>query len=139
MLKAFVDDSGSGGDSTWFVLAGYVATVEQWNTFDSRWLDALHAHPRIEYFNASDAESLKGQFSGFAVDERNKKIDLLLDVIEMSVDWSICARLIQKNYDDLIKGRVPKRWDSPYYFLFPILIGSVVTIERAATFRFRAY
>lgn len=27
MLRAFIDDSGSGGDSPWFVLAGYVGTV----------------------------------------------------------------------------------------------------------------
>jgi len=26
-LKAFIDDSGSGGDSPWFVLAGYLGTA----------------------------------------------------------------------------------------------------------------
>jgi hypothetical protein len=105
MLKAFVDDSGSGGDSTWFVLAGYVATVEQWDSFDVRWLDTLHTSPRIAYFKASEAESLKGQFLGFTADERNKKIDSLLDVIEGSVSWPICARLRQENYNASIKGQ----------------------------------
>ena len=35
MLKAFIDDSGSAGDSPWFVLAGYIGTVEEeWDRFD---------------------------------------------------------------------------------------------------------
>jgi hypothetical protein len=33
-LRAFIDDSGSGGDSPWFVLAGYLGTVEAWEAFD---------------------------------------------------------------------------------------------------------
>ena len=55
MLRAFVDDSGSGGDSKWFVLAGYVGTVQQWELFDAPWIAALHAFPPIEYFKASEA------------------------------------------------------------------------------------
>jgi hypothetical protein len=53
------------GDSRCFVLAGYVSTVDKWDAFDALWIDALNTHPRIEYFKASEAESLKGQFAGF--------------------------------------------------------------------------
>ena len=130
MLKAFVDDSGSGGDSKWFVLAGYAGTVEQWDLFDSLWLEALNRHPRIEYFHAAEAESCRGPFQGWDEKQRNAKIDSLIDVIEQCACWSICARVRQSDYDEIIKGRVPRKWDSPYYFLFQILIGSAVTIER---------
>jgi hypothetical protein len=50
-LRAFIDDSGSGGDSPWYVLAGYVATTEEWNAFNESWTAALHELPRIDYFN----------------------------------------------------------------------------------------
>jgi len=130
MLKAFVDDSGSGGDSRCFVLAGYVSTVDKWDAFDALWIDALNTHPRIGYFKASEAESLKGQFAGFTEQTKNTKIDILIDVIRRCAEWPVCARLRQSDYDDLVRGRVPKRWDSPYYFLFQILIGSCVTLER---------
>jgi hypothetical protein len=41
MLKAFIDDSGSGGDSPWFVLAGFASTVERWAEFDVPWMAGL--------------------------------------------------------------------------------------------------
>jgi len=130
MLKAFIDDSGSDWQSPWFVLAGYVSTVEKWDSFDSLWSDVLNAPPRIKYFKASEAESLKGQFTGFTQQDRNAKIDALIDVVQVCAEWPICARVRQKHYDELVKGQVPTKWDNPYYFLFQILIGSSVTIER---------
>jgi Protein of unknown function (DUF3800) len=66
MLKAFIDDSGSGGDSPWFVLAGYVGTVEAWDAFEQSWRTVLDVSPKLEYFKASEAESLRedGQWAG---------------------------------------------------------------------------
>jgi hypothetical protein len=52
VLKAFIDDSGSGGDSPWYVLAGYLGTVEGWDLFDGQWEEVLHEPPYIEYFRA---------------------------------------------------------------------------------------
>ena len=59
MLKAFIDDSGSGGDSEWYVLAGYLGTIQGWDSFDAQWMDILNRHPRIAYFKSSEAESLR--------------------------------------------------------------------------------
>src|SRR5271163_1799368 len=98
VLRAFIDDSGSGGDSLWFVLAGYVGTVEGWDRFDDLWLKVLHAHPRIEYFKAVQAESLKEQFAGFSKEERNTKVDALIEVISQCAERAICARVKQKDY-----------------------------------------
>ena len=50
MLRAFIDDSGSGGDSPWYVLAGYVGTTEAWNAFDKPWREMLDDPPKLEYF-----------------------------------------------------------------------------------------
>lgn len=41
-----------------------------------------------------------------------------------------CARIRQRDYDEVMKGRIPPRSDNPYYFLFQALIGLTVTIER---------
>jgi hypothetical protein len=50
VLKAFIDDSGSGGDSPWYVLARYLGTVEGCDSFDAQWNEVLHRNPRVEYF-----------------------------------------------------------------------------------------
>ena len=48
MLKAYVDASGSG-DPQWFVMAGYVATSEEWAKFSEDWQKKLDL-ARLDYF-----------------------------------------------------------------------------------------
>lgn len=131
-LKAYIDDSGSGGDSPWYVLAGYLGTVDGWDRFDSPWLEVLHREPRIEYFKASEAESLRpdGQWAGVSPTQRDQKIDDLIDVISKCALRCVCARMRQRDYDELVKGNVPPAWDSPYYFLQTFVIGAAINSEK---------
>lgn len=130
MLTAFVDDSGSGGDSPWVVLAGYVGTVCDWAGFDSNWSKVLESQPRIEYFKSSEAESLKGQFLGASVDQRNAKIEALINVVGRHAQRAICARMRQEDYNDIIRPNVPEIWDDAYFFLFPAFIVAVLSMEK---------
>ncbi|MBS1982928.1 MAG: DUF3800 domain-containing protein [Bdellovibrionales bacterium] len=130
MLKAFVDDSGSGGDSPWVVLAGYVSTVQDWLAFEQDWVCALDTDPRIEYFKHAEAESLKGQFLGFTREARDAKIDALIKVIQNHVMLSIAARMRISDYNDVFRGWVPRDLDDPYYFLFTGIVLAAAGIER---------
>jgi hypothetical protein len=132
VLKAFVDDSGSGGDSPWVVLAGYVGTVADWEAFDPEWRAVLDTDPRIEYFKSSEAESLKEQFSRFSKEERNTRIDSLIAVIARRARLAISVRLRQKDYEEIVKQNVPPLWDDPYFFLFPAFITAATAVERFA-------
>lgn len=132
VLKAFVDDSGSGGDSPWYVLAGYLGTVEGWDSFDPQWQAVLEKPPAINYFKSREAERLRpdGQWAGVSKEERDAKIDDLIKVIGRCARRAICTRMRQRDYNDLVKGNIPPAWDSPYYFLFPTIIGAAINIER---------
>ena len=44
MLQAYVDGSGTGAKDT-LVLAGYIATVEQWAAFSMDWEQLLRMGP----------------------------------------------------------------------------------------------
>ena len=129
-LKAFVDDSGSGGDSPWFVLAGYVGTVEGWDRFDSQWKSVLAARPRIAYFKGVEAEHFRNEFSAFTAEQRDAKIDALIEVIGCCAERALCGRMRQRDYNEIAKGQIPARYDSPYYLLFPTFIAAAVGIER---------
>lgn len=85
---------------------------------------------RIEYFHASEAESLKKQFLGWTPKQRNQKIDRLIAVIQRHARQAISVRLKQKHYDQIIKGNVPPFWDNAYYFLFPAFVQAVIAMER---------
>ena len=132
MLKAFVDDSGSGGDSPWYVLAGYVGTVDGWDQFDAQWRSALDADPKINDFHSSEAESLRprGQWAGVTKDQRNVKINELIEVITRCAQRAIHVRVRQSDYNEIIKNYVPPQWDNAYYFLFPSFVAAVVGMEK---------
>jgi hypothetical protein len=53
MLQACVDGSGTG-DPRLFVLAGGIATVEQWAAFSTEWQERLNMRPPLEYFKQSE-------------------------------------------------------------------------------------
>jgi hypothetical protein len=134
MLKAFVDDSGSGGDSPWYVLAGYVGTVESWDAFDGPWREVLNGPPKLEYFKASEAESLRadGQWAGITKDERNQRLDAFIKVVGSHALRAIYVQVKQQDYNEIIKPYVPPEWDHAYYFLFTGIIAGVTSIEKYA-------
>ena len=132
ILKAFIDDSGSGGDSPWFVLGGYVGTAEAWDKFDHHWRAVLDGPPKLEYFKASQAESLRpdGQWAGISKNERNQRIDSLIKVIGNHALRSIYVRLKQQDYNEVIKPYVPDAWDNAYYYLFIGSIAAFTSVEK---------
>jgi hypothetical protein len=46
------------------------------------WQAALDVAPKLEYFKMSEAESLKGQFSDFSPEQRTKRVNQFIDVIQ---------------------------------------------------------
>ena len=43
VLKGYYDGSGGGKNDDWTTLAGYVASVEVWKSFEDSWQEALHS------------------------------------------------------------------------------------------------
>src|ERR1035441_10617733 len=113
VLKAFIDDSGSGGDSPWVVLAGYIATADGWGGFDAEWVRVISSDPRIDCFHASEAESRRpdGRWAGVSKVTRDKKIDCLIQVIQKFELQPISVRMRQSEYEQQIKGVIPRYWD----------------------------
>jgi hypothetical protein len=85
MLQAFVDDSGTGGQPPVFVLAGFIATVNEWTAFSDEWQESLEMRPRIKYFKMSEAMTFGGEFSGWSEQSRNDRVARLYRIIENHV------------------------------------------------------
>jgi len=132
ILKAFVDDSGSGGDSPWFVLAGYIGTIEGWDSFDDQWRSVLDGPPKLGYFKSSEAESLRsdGQWAGISKEQRNQRIDALIQVIGKCALRSMYVRVRQQDYNEIIKPYLPEYWDNAYYFLFIGIMSAATSVEK---------
>jgi len=59
-IRAYIDDSG-GGVGPVFVLAGYIATAEQWAAFSDEWQAILDMKPAVKRFKMSEAANWSDQ------------------------------------------------------------------------------
>jgi hypothetical protein len=121
-MHAFLDDSGSDwkspprqGEVAHYVLAGHLSAVPHWEVFADQWQHAIDGPPQLEYFKASEAQSLKFQFDGWNDEQRDGLILRLARIIEAATLLRIQVALPQNLYDQYIKGKIPERWDNPYF------------------------
>jgi hypothetical protein len=119
MLEAFFDES-SDLNPPIYTLAGYVSSSEKWNGFSVRWRQVLDMSPKIGYFKFSEALSRSGEFLGISDERIDEKIKLLVDVIDESAMFAVCASVRLDQYlsvfsDPHIPPIIRK---SPYFFLF---------------------
>jgi hypothetical protein len=122
MALAFVDDSGSGGDSQYFVLAGYVTSEVSWSGFVPDWQSVLDLSPKLDYFKMSEAESLKGQFEGCSPHARDERLNQFADVILRYDPWEAAIAVPSKDYNEVLLPVLPKSRTSPYYSAFIAMV-----------------
>jgi hypothetical protein len=125
-VRAFADDSGSGGDSRFFVLGGFMADLPTWEKFSDDWDEALRTTPAIDYFKMSEAESLKKQFDrskGWTEQSRDKKIDVLIDIINAYDLFQGSCEVSVEDYDATVGAAIGGKrfkgvYEDPYVYLF---------------------
>jgi hypothetical protein len=130
MALAFVDDSGSGGDSPYYILAGYSARESTWQAFWPRWQSVLDAMPKLEYFKMREAESLKGQFLGFSADQRDHRLNMFIDVVLMHDLQEASIAVPHKLYREILYPVLPATHANPYYFAFIAMVAAFAGINR---------
>ena len=72
MLSAYLDESGTHGDSRVMCVAGLLYKREQMEPLDSEWKEALSS-AGVRYFHAVESSQLRGEFKGW---ERRKEDQL---------------------------------------------------------------
>ena len=130
MLQAFIDDTGSNSQSRMFILAGFVATVPQWETFSDDWQRVLDNYPKIEYYNNNEAYGLKGQFAGWTAQQRDNKVVELARVISAVIPERFHVSVNNRDYTKYIvdipsKNRFTAA-DNPYFMLFYVMILHII-------------
>jgi hypothetical protein len=121
MFQAFIDDSGWEEKSPVFVLAGYVATAAQWESFSREWqavLD-LEAPKKIAHFTMNEAQQFEhrhSQFYGFTEAERDARLIKLGKVINRQAGCGIVSVIPIEQYRRLFGGKFgPAVRDRPYF------------------------
>jgi hypothetical protein len=102
-LKAFIDESGKG-DPLMFVMAGFIARAEQWADFNDDW--------GPEYFHMTNAVAQK-EFA---------RIQDKAAIIRKHQFPAIAVCIFMEDYNTIIKRRVSRRVDDPYFFGYHSII-----------------
>ena len=86
MPKVFIDESGNNPQDVVFLMAGWVADVETWESFSDDWDSVLRRPPAISYFKHHEAKAQSEQFEGFTPKQADRKILELALVIDRHID-----------------------------------------------------
>jgi hypothetical protein len=124
-LEAYIDDSGKGQPPV-FVLAGFLGYAAQWAEFTEEWRAALAKKPALEYFKMREAASLHGQFFGWGEQQRDRRLAELLAIIDRRVISGVYSGVMHADFDKIIRGKIAKRMDNPYFLMYHGIIAAVL-------------
>jgi hypothetical protein len=116
MLQAFLDESET---PPVFVLAGYSATVDQWEAFSREWEFALRSWG-LPAFKMQEAATWDEQ-------TQNERIGYLVHLIYQHITAyyasALDAHLLKRIFGRVVRSRT---WSNPYYFSFLMMAGMIL-------------
>ncbi|MDR3658285.1 MAG: DUF3800 domain-containing protein [Mycobacterium sp.] len=134
-LQAFVDDSGCEPQSHIFVLAGFVASPQQWAAFSADWQAALDEQPALGYFKMNEAAGLSGEFDpakGWDEAKRDDRVITFARIIAKHTPDRFFTAVRHDLFAKYLHGLPTRNRQSmrdPYFLLFYELITSVAVYQ----------
>jgi hypothetical protein len=111
MLSAYFDESGTHRESSICVVAGLVASPDQWDRLTRSWQRVLDS-ASITDFHASDCTTGGGIFRGWSPKEREQLYCRFVDIIRRAVAFRVWTAVVMDDfhlhYDDK-KEKLPYR------------------------------
>ncbi len=113
ILQAFADDSEN---AEYFIVAGYVASLQTWTKFAPQWHEVLKRSPRLGYYRTNEAIARKGDFQHFDDRSRNERIAALASVIPSGLDCFAVASWVSKaELQEFWSSNFHEGWKDPYF------------------------
>lgn len=125
-----IDDSGRD-DQPIFVLAGVAAAAGQISAFEDDWRSVLARPPSIATFKMKDAHGGRGEFKGWARQERNIKVLELAKTIERHAQALLSVAILHEDFDAVFRGQIMDSMDHPYELLFHLILAEGFKQQRA--------
>ena len=133
ILVADIDDSGSQGQGPVFVLAGYVASTNEWKRFADQWQMALDLRPKLTVFKLQQALQGEELWGRSKQTDRENRMKRFASIIHKHVQFGVS---VSSSWDDLRRIQdefFPKdelerqHWKyNPYFILFNALMANLV-------------
>lgn len=132
ILQACIDDSATNARKSGkiYLLAGLIASVDEWSALSDEWDAALLEPPALSYFKLSQALSMKDEFDrsrGWTEELRNGRVARLAKITRTHVKAGYTVIVQKDAYDEFVGAYSHKYPDlkDPYHFCFFQIIDAV--------------
>lgn len=135
VLQGFVDDSRTSdgaGHANAFVLGGFLAVADDWTGFSDDFESTCDRYPKTPDWHMCEAFRLKGRYKWRDETERDARIRELVAVILKWARYRLDTVVSGGNYDMIVRGKLPKEIDDPYFLCFYSLILSAAEFMNKA-------
>jgi len=96
-FTAYLDDSGHPSDREMVVVAGLLASQEQWLLLEAEWRAALH-RVGLDYFHMADFEAGHGDYQHVSGSDRESLPTRLANIIRVRSRCSYCSMVPMDSY-----------------------------------------
>jgi hypothetical protein len=110
-----MDDSASDQGDKRFFIAGYIARSDVWDAFSKAWAIELASGTPIAYLKMSEAKAFRGQFKGWTMKQRKRKLARLNRVIECFQPMSFHSSVPRNAKFERYKRAAPRGLASPHF------------------------
>jgi hypothetical protein len=118
MLRAYLDESGSYGDTRVLAVAGYIATPAEWRRLELDWDLAMREFGLRNGFHMTDFECRQGEFKKLSNDDRARLIARLVDLILRRNMRGFGSAVLLSDYDVVAPSDRDGILRSPYLLCF---------------------
>lgn len=127
IIQGYFDDSGSEPSDPLYVLAGFLAPVENWLAFADDWRACLSREPSLEALHTKDAYARDGEFkSGWNDRLIKQRLLEFAEVIKAHAAIRVHVCLLRKDFDAFVKGISPVEvHNDPYFLCYYKLLGMI--------------
>lgn len=128
MLRAYIDESMHEGHPPTFIMAGHLASAEQWANLATEWREILDISPRIRSFKLKEALRGTGQFYRMPEERRIERIALLRMCLEKNVQGEFGIAFRRDWFDEVfsIMGEMRGVLKNPYYYAYTVLVRELI-------------
>jgi len=130
IFTVYLDESGIHRDSQDVVIAGYIATNEQWISFETEWKQALSEFG-IPFFHMSDYAARKSHYKTWKNSERETRYERLTNIIKANTTYSVGITISRIDYAAAMGAIAPTMASGLYGYIVNTLVLSVYLALRS--------
>jgi hypothetical protein len=127
-LRAYLDDSGTHAGSRITAVAGFVATISEWEIVEDDWAKALvddFGLSGVQTFHAVDCEHGHGEFSCVPRGLREPMSRRLATIITSREIYPIWSAVINEEWDEITDEEFRKEFPKPFLLCFRYCINEI--------------